>query len=504
MRKQTVDIVIVGAGLSGIGAAVHLGVQCPRKSYVVLEARDDLGGTWDLFRYPGIRSDSDMHTLGFSFKPWNDSKAIADGAAIKKYIQATADEYDVSPKVRLKHKVISAAWSSDSARWLVSAQAPDDSTVQFESRLLFMGSGYYSYDQSYEAHFEGKKDFQGKIVHPQFWPEDLDYSNKRIVVIGSGATAVTLVPEMSKQAAHVTMLQRSPSYIVSRPGKDIIANFLRKYVSGSVSYKLTRWKNILLSRYMNARAHKKPDATAKVLLKWAQKRLPPDYDMRHFTPSYKPWDQRICLAPDGDFFAAISSGQASIETDHIERFTDSGILLKSGKTLEADIIVTATGLKMITGAEVDIKVDGNTVNFGDTLSYKGVMFSNVPNFILVFGYTMASWTLKADLAALYFCRLINYLDEHKADFALPYLADPDKMEKRPMLDFSSGYVQRATADLPKQGSEHPWLVRQDYLEDRKVLLREAIEDGVLQFRQASDAEPSAATHSDLESHAVNS
>lgn len=496
MTAERIDVVIVGAGLSGIGAAVHLGKECPNKSYVLLEAREDLGGTWDLFRYPGIRSDSDMHTLGFSFKPWKGAKAIADGPSIKKYMEETADEYGIRPQLRLKHKVVSAEWSSDRARWLVSAQAPDTRPIQFECQFLFMGSGYYSYEEAYEPHFAGKEDFQGELVHPQFWPEDLDYKNKRIVVIGSGATAVTLVPELSKHARHVTMLQRSPSYIVSRPGKDIIADLLRK-LSETLSYRATRWKNILLTRHLNRRAHEKPDNTARMLLKWARKRLPDGYDMRHFTPSYKPWDQRICLAPDGDFFAAISSGRASIETAHIERFTERGILLKFGKTLDADIIVTATGLKMVTGAKVAIKVDNRPINFGNTFSYKGVMFSNVPNFILVFGYTMASWTLKADLAAKYFCRLLQALDKRNADFALPYLADPDSMEKRPMLDFSSGYVQRAAADLPKQGDDHPWLVNQDYLQDRKVLLREPIEDGVLQFKTAS-AEKGVADYSKVE------
>lgn len=482
MNQETVDVVIVGAGLSGIGAAVHLGLKCPDKSYLVLEAREDMGGTWDLFRYPGIRSDSDMYTLGFSFKPWRDAKAIADGPAIKKYIRETADEYGVSPKVRFKHKVVGAYWSSEKARWTVTVQPPKGDKFKIESQFLFMGSGYYSYKEGYDPNFEGRESFKGEIIHPQFWPEDLDYRNKKVVVIGSGATAVTLVPKMSKQAAHVTMLQRSPTYIVARPGSDVIANSLRAILPGKTAYAITRWKNILLGRFLNHMAKKKPDATAEKFLTWAQKRLPEGYDMRHFTPTYNPWDQRICLAPDGDFFAAIKDGNASVETDHIERFTEQGILLKSGKTLEADIIVTATGLKMQTGADVDIQVDGKPIRFGETFSYKGVMFSDVPNFILVFGYTMASWTLKADLAAIYCCRLLNFMSEYKVDMAVPRA--PAEMKEVPFLDFSSGYVQRALEHLPKQGDRAPWLVHQDYLADRKVLLREPVEDGVIQFEKA--------------------
>jgi monooxygenase len=486
---QQTDVVIVGAGLSGIGAAAHLGMQCPNRSYVVLEARDRVGGTWDLFRYPGIRSDSDMHTLGFSFNPWNEKDAIADGPKIRNYIAETAEQFGVTPHLRLGHKVIKARWASEQARWRVTARRSDGSEVVFESRFLFMGSGYYSYEQAHEPHFEGREEFKGHIVHPQFWPERLDVTGKRVVVIGSGATAVTLIPSLARQAAHVTMLQRSPTYIVARPARDWLANLLKKILPGNVGAHASRWKNVLLGRYFVNRSLKRPQRVMEFLLKLTKAELPDGYDMTHFTPRYNPWQQRVCLAPDGDFFQSIRENKASIVTDHIERFTADGIRLKSGQELPADVIVTATGLKLLTGADVDIAVDGRAIRFGEVFSYKGVMFSNVPNFSLVFGYTAASWTLKADLAAIYFCRLIKFMDEHHYDVATPYLADPDAMEKLPMLSLTAGYVQRSINDLPKQGPRHPWVVHQDYLMDRKILLRDPLQDGVLKFsRQQALAE----------------
>lgn len=482
-----VDVVIVGAGISGIGAAVHLSTQCPNRSYVVLEARDQVGGTWDLFRYPGIRSDSDMHTLGFSFNPWQDKDAIAEGPRIRRYIADTADQFGVTAHLRLSHKVTSAQWSSDSARWRVTAQRKDGSLAIFEARFLFMGSGYYNYDEAHSPHFEGREDFQGTIVHPQFWPENLDVTGKRVVVIGSGATAVTLIPSLAQQAQHVTMLQRSPTYIVALPARDLIANILKKILPGNLGAHASRWKNVLIGRYFVNRSRRKPQRTIERLLKMAKAELPAGYNMEHFTPRYNPWDQRMCLSPDGDFFQTIREGKASIVTDQIERFTANGIKLKSGQELAADIIITATGLKLLTGANVDISVDGRAVRFADMLSYKGVMFSNVPNLSLVFGYVAASWTLKADLAAIYFCRLIKFMEEHRYDVAMPYLANPDSMEKLPMITLNSGYVQRSIDDLPKQGRHDPWILHQDYLMDRKILLHDPLQDEVLKFSRQAPA-----------------
>jgi monooxygenase len=499
---QSIDVVIVGAGLSGIGAAAHLGMQCPNRKYVVLEARDQVGGTWDLFRYPGIRSDSDMHTLGFSFNPWQEEDAIADGSKIRNYIAETAEQFGITPNLRLGHKVLGAHWSSARARWRVTAQRRDGTRVVFDARFLFMGSGYYNYDQAHDPQFEGRENFRGQIVHPQFWPESLDVAGKRVVVIGSGATAVTLIPSLAQHAEHVTMLQRSPTYIVARPARDRLANLLMRILPGNVGAHASRWKNVLLGRYFVNRSRKRPQRVMEFLLKLAKAELPDGYNMAHFTPRYNPWEQRVCLAPDGDFFQSIRESKASIVTDQIERFTAEGILLKSGQELRADIIVTATGLKMLTGANVNIAVDAQPLRFGDVVSYKGVMFSNVPNFSLVFGYTAASWTLKADLAAIYFCRLVKFMDEHGYDVAQPYLADPDAMEKLPMLSLSAGYVQRSLNDLPKQGPRHPWVIHQDYLMDRKILLRDPLEDGVLQFSRLTEPAPANTANTDTPAYSM--
>jgi cyclohexanone monooxygenase len=471
-------------------------MQCPNRTYVVLEARDRVGGTWDLFRYPGIRSDSDMYTLGFSFKPWNDQDAIADGPKIRNYIAETAEQFGVTPNLRLGHKVLSAHWSSACARWRVTVQRRDGTQVVFDARFLFMGSGYYNYEQAYDPQFEGRAEFQGQIVHPQFWPEDLDVSGKRVVVIGSGATAVTLIPSLAQHAEHVIMLQRSPTYIVARPARDWLANLLKRILPGNTGAHASRWKNVLLGRYFVNRSRKRPQRVMEFLLKLAKAELPDGYNMAHFTPRYNPWDQRVCLAPDGDFFQSIRENKASIVTDQIERFTAQGILLKSGQELHADIIISATGLKLLTGGNVDIGVDGRKLRFGDVFSYKGVMFSNVPNFSLVFGYTAASWTLKADLAAIYFCRLIKFMDEHGYDVTLPHLADPDALEKLPMLNLRAGYVQRSINDLPKQSPHHPWVIHQDYLMDRKILLRDPLQDGVLQFYRHAAPTPTRDADSD--------
>lgn len=484
MTTEKLDVLIVGAGLSGIGAAVHLTKRSPGKSYAIVEARERLGGTWDLFRYPGIRSDSDMYTLGYNFKPWTSRQAIADGPNIMEYLRETVAEYDVEPNIRYERKVVSASWSSDKAEWLVNLAHGDGSNSQIRCNFLFMCSGYYSYDEVHDPHFEGRGDFGGKIVHPQFWPEDLDYADKKVVVIGSGATAVTVVPAMAETAAHVTMLQRSPSYVASRPGEDKFALALRKFLPSKAAYLITRWRNVLFQLFTFNLARKKPKMVRKKLLDLIREELGPDYDMTHFKPRYNPWDERLCAVPDSDLFNVIKTGQASVVTDHIDRFVKDGILLKSGETLEADIIVTATGLKLSTGGSAVFDVDGQTVNFGETVNYKGVMFSGVPNLGMTMGYTNSSWTLKADLTSEYLCRVINVMDRKGYDSATPTLPADGSMELEPLLDFKSGYVQRAIADLPKQGREKPWRLNQNYPKDIINLRHRTIEDGTLVFAKA--------------------
>src|SRR3954452_3150945 len=388
------DVVIVGAGLSGVGTACHLAMKCPGKSYAILEARDSIGGTWDLFRYPGIRSDSDMYTLGYAFRPWRDAKAIADGPAIKTYVEDTARDYGVTPHIRFRHKVVRASWSPQEARWTVEAETPDG-PARFTARFLMMCSGYYSYDEGYRPDFPGEADFRGRFVHPQFWPEDLDYKGKRVVVIGSGATAVTLVPEMAKRAAHVTMLQRSPTYIVSRPAQDPLANKLRRNLPSRLAYHLIRWRNVMWGMYFFQLSRRRPAKVKELVLKGVQMALGPDYDVAtHFTPRYNPWDQRLCLVPDGDLFKAIREQRASVVTKQIDTFTHDGIRLKDGSELAADIIVTATGLVLQVVGGLEVNVDGRVVDFANTLTYKGMMYADVPNMASAFGYTNASWTLK--------------------------------------------------------------------------------------------------------------
>ena len=482
---ETTDIVVIGAGLSGISAAAMLGMKCRDKSYVVLEARDDVGGTWDLFRYPGIRSDSDMHTLGFSFHPWKDRDAIASADKIKRYIADTIDKFGVRNNLRLGHRMIAADWSSERARWRITAERKDGSRLHLESRFLFMGSGYYDYAGGYDPEIEGQADFAGRIVHPQDWPADLDYTGRKVVVIGSGATAVTLIPSMADRAGHVTMLQRSPTYIVARPAKDRIANHMKTWLPSRLAYLGARWKNVMLGRLMRRRYMKAPLAIKPMLVEAARKQLPEGYDISHFTPRHQPWEQRICLAPDGDFFQAIHRGKASVVTGAIARIVADGIILESGEKLEADIIVKATGLKLSRGGGAAISVDGAPLQFRDTVIYKGAMYSNVPNFSLVFGYTGASWTLKADLTARYLTRVLKVMDRKGADIAVP-AADVDAIKKAPMHTFTSGYIRRAKGEMPRQGAEHPWKVHQDYLTDRKIMLREPIEDGVLVFAKAGE------------------
>jgi len=484
MTIESVDVLVVGAGISGIGAGYHLQTYCPGKSYLILEGRDDLGGTWDLFRYPGIRSDSDMHTLGFSFRPWKEAKAIADGPSIKNYLRETARDYGIDKRIRYQHRVKRASWDSEAARWTVDVErGPDKEPLRFSCNFLFMASGYYNYDQGYTPEFAGRKDFRGTIVHPQHWPESLDYRGKRVIVIGSGATAVTLVPEMAKDAARVTMLQRSPTYMVSRPAQDKVANALRKVLPSKAAYGLTRWKNVLWGMYFYNKTRTDPKGVNDWVLGKVRELLPPGYDMAHFTPSYNVWDQRLCLVPDDDLFEAIKNGSADVVTGHIDRFTDKGLLLKDGRELEADIIVTATGLKLQLLSNVEYMVDGQPFHPSRTMTYKAMMFEGVPNLATSFGYTNASWTLKADLTCMYVCRLINHMDRTGTQIAMPILNDPE-VRPEPWLDFTSGYVQRALEVLPKQGSKRPWKVHQNYAKDLLDLKFGKVDDGAMTFRKA--------------------
>ncbi|PAX06678.1 flavin-containing monooxygenase [Sphingomonas lenta] len=472
------DVVVVGAGISGVGMAYHLQKRCPDRSYVILEGRERMGGTWDLFRYPGIRSDSDMHTLGFSFQPWRDAKAIADGPSIRTYVEETAREHGIDRRIRFRTHVKRASWSSEDARWTMEATGPDGEAVTYTCNFLCMCSGYYNYARGYLPEFPGADRFQGRLVHPQHWPEDLDYAGKRVVVIGSGATAVTLVPELAKKAEHVVMLQRSPTYVVSRPAEDAIANFLRRVLPHRAAYGLTRWKNVLFGMYFFRLARRKPEKVKARILQWVRDHLGPDYDVgTHFTPRYNPWDQRLCLVPDADLFDAIKGGRASVVTDTIRMFDEGGIALNSGARLDADIVVTATGLELQLLSGVEFWIDGELRDLSKTLNYKGCMFSDVPNLAYVFGYTNASWTLKADLTALYVCRLLNTMRKRGLRQATPVNDDPS-VTAEPFLDFTSGYVQRAIEHLPKQGSKKPWRVNQNYALDVMALRFGSVDDAM--------------------------
>ncbi len=488
MTVEHFDVLVVGAGLSGIAAGYHLQDRCPNKTYAILEARDAIGGTWDLFRYPGVRSDSDMYTLGYAFKPWTDPKAIADGPSIRSYVRETAAEHGIDQKIRFHHAVTGASWSSEEARWTVHVQRADTGgSVQLTCGFLLMCSGYYDYDEGYTPDFEGIGDFNGTVIHPQHWPEDLDYSGKRVVVIGSGATAVTLVPEMADAAAHVTMLQRSPTYIVARPSDGAFNNRLRQFLPDKVAYGMTRWLAVLLGMYFYRFCRSQPERARQFVLKGVREQLGPDFDIeKHFTPTYNPWEQRLCLAPDGDFFEALKGGKASVVTDHIERFTPSGLKLRSGEDLEADIIVTATGLKLQMLGGMALTVDGVDIDPAETMGYKGLMFSGIPNMATCFGYTNASWTLKCDLTCEYICRLINYMDRKGFSSVTPRLDDPEIVEE-PWVDFSSGYIQRAQHILPKQGNKAPWKLHQNYALDIMTLRHGRIEDGSLVFARAGQS-----------------
>ena len=476
--SKHVDVLVVGAGISGIDAAFRLKERCPDKSWLVLEARGRIGGTWDLFRYPGVRSDSDMFTLGFPFRPWHTDKAIVEGPAIREYVEDTAHERGIFDNIRFGERVVRADWSSSEARWTVETER-----ATFTCSFLYLASGYYDYSEGFRPEWPGEEAFQGRIIHPQFWPADLDLAGKRVAVIGSGATAVTLVPALAEQAEHVTMVQRTPTYIVSRPSRDRIARWLQKRLPRNLADAAIRWKNVLLTIYFYGRARRRPERISHWIREQAREQLPEGYPVeRDFSPPYKPWDQRLCLVPDGDLFASMRSGKVSIATGAIERFTPDGLSLSTGDRVDADIVVTATGLNMKLAGGIALSVDGQPVNVADRIIYKGMMLSGLPNLFIAFGYINASWTLRSDLTARSACRLLNHMRRRGMVIATPR-AD-DSAERRPMMDFSSGYVARAAAILPSQGDRHPWRVHQNYIRDLAAMTFGRVDED-LELRRAS-------------------
>ena len=481
---EHLDVLIVGAGLSGIGAGHYMQTDCPWASYAIFEARDAIGGTWDLFRYPGIRSDSDMYTLGYSFRPWDEPESIADGGKILDYIRETARVEGIDRHIRFNTRIVRADWSTPDACWRITAERTVDDrteTIELTCGFLFSCSGYYRYDHGYQPDFAGLDRFQGQLIHPQAWPEDLDYTGKRIVVIGSGATAVTLIPSLAGDAAHVTMLQRSPSYIAALPAKNPVVNFLRRVLPKRWSGTVVRWFNALMTQGSYQISRRRPDLVKRFLIKQVARQLPADFDVeRHFTPRYDPWDQRLCLVPDGDLFQAISAGDASVVTDHIDTFTETGIRLQSGQELEADIIVSATGLELLFIGGIQVSIDGDELDLPSRLTYKGMMLEGVPNLALAIGYTNASWTLKCDLTCDYVTRLLNHMHETGLRQCTPVNRDAS-VSAEPLLGLSSGYVTRSAHKFPKQGSKFPWQVHQSYLKDYRALKRSSIEDGAMQF-----------------------
>ncbi|WIY01429.1 NAD(P)/FAD-dependent oxidoreductase [Amycolatopsis mongoliensis] len=481
---EHVDVLIVGAGLSGVGAACRLQERLPGKTYAILEARDTIGGTWDLFRYPGIRSDSDMFTLGYPFRPWKDPKAIADGPSILAYVRETAAAHDIERHIRFGHRVVSASWSSADAVWTVSTAHG----VTFTCRFLYLCSGYYSYENGHVVDFPGGDEFAGDIVHPQHWPDELDYDGKQVVVIGSGATAVTLVPAMAPRAARVTMLQRSPSYIVARPGRDALADRIRALLPEKLAHRVVRGKNVVLGTFFFQLLRRLPDRASLALRKRVAAQLPASIPVDpHFVPDYHPWDQRLCLVPDADLFQALRSGKADIVTDRISRFTVSGVLLESGRELPADVIVTATGLRLVAFGGIALTVDGRTIEPGEQRAYKGMMFGGIPNLAWCVGYTNNSWTLRADLTSQYVCRLLQYLDRRGFVSCTPDVASASSAGRpRPIVDLASGYIKRAAPGLPKQGERRPWMMRQNYLLDLADMRLNRLDDGVMRFGRAEE------------------
>jgi monooxygenase len=488
---QHVDVLVVGAGLSGIGAACHLKRDCPERSVLIVEARPDLGGTWDLFRYPGVRSDSDMHTLGYSFRPWPDPQAIADGASILRYIRETAAEYGLLDAIRFGHRVVEAHWDSDRAQWTVELLHGTE-TVLVTCGFLHICSGYYDYASGYTPDFPGIEDFAGTVVHPQQWPRDLDLDGKRVVVIGSGATAITLVPALASRTAHVTMLQRSPGYIVSGPSRDNIAAGLGRLLPDRAALAAVRWKNVLLSTAQYGLCRRAPRLMSALMYRDVVKQLPADFDVdTHLKPDYAPWDQRVCLAPDGDLFRELATGRASIVTDRIDRFTATGIRLVSGRELEADVVVTATGLNLLPLGGIRLNVDGTPVDVGSAIAYRAMMLCGVPNLAWTVGYTNASWTLKADLVAHYLCRLLNHMAARGFSAATPL--PPDEPASAPLVDLASGYVARGIARFPKQGAREPWRLRQNYVVDYRVLRRAPLDDHLRFTTRSFRSEPARMT-----------
>lgn len=480
MQVEHHDVIIVGAGLSGVDMAYRLQTQRPGDSYVILEARGAMGGTWDLFRYPGVRSDSDMYTLGFPFRPWRSTRAIVAGEEIRDYIADTAREFGIDRQIRFHHRVLGAEWSSERARWTIEVETAEGRS-RLTCRFLYMSSGYYDYAAGYTPNLAGVGDFAGRVVHPQHWPADLDVTGKRVIVIGSGATAVTLIPALARNAAHVTMLQRSPTYIVARPAEDSFAHWARRRLPTRIADVAVRWKSILLGMLLYSYARRKPEGMKRLIMKGLREQLPENYEIeRDFEPSYKPWDQRICLVPDADLFTAMRSGKAEVVTDRVDHFTSAGITLQSGRRLDADVVVTATGLVVKLFGGVAITVDGTSVDPAERVIYKGQMLDGVPNFGFAFGYTNASWTLKCDLTARWVCRMLDHMDRRGHDACTPILKDPEVVPE-PMLTFTSGYIERAAKIMPKQGSAAPWRVHQNYLADLSVMRLGRIDDGVLKF-----------------------
>lgn len=494
MPQPDTDICIIGAGISGISMAAHIGMMCPDRSYTVLERRDEIGGTWDLFRYPGVRSDSDMHTLGFNFEPWRHEDAIADGPSILEYLNRIADERGIREKIRFGQEVLSADWDSMTARWTITARSKDGKQTVTTARWLYFASGYYDYDNPHEAVIPGIADFGGEVLHPQFWPQDFDYSGKDVVIIGSGATAVTMVPAMTDKAKSVTMLQRTPTWMGAGPRQDVWSQRFLRWFPEKFAYRLTRWKNIALRSYFFNLSRRKPQRLADLIRGRLKDELGPHYDPKHFEPPYNPWQQRLCLVPDGDLFEAMKAGKARVVTDHIAGFDADGIKLVSGDYVPADVVITATGLRLVLAGKVEVSKDGEAVEWPEHYFYRGTMFSNLPNLSFVFGYLNASWTLRADCNARYACEVLNEMARRGADIAIPELAPENEPEAVEPWDYTSGYLNRAKDMMPKVAADRPWTLAHNYLEDRRDFQSRPVADGVLRFQEASadaqvDAEP---------------